>query len=90
MIQVTQLNDYNLKRWLDIFIGPIGWTLTGTTTPDQSGTESNSNEGVLDFLKAQGMESHHQMQFTVIPRTAVGEGASGGVMVSKPRLANLH
>ena len=47
-------------------------TLTGTTIPDQSGPENNGNESVLYFLQTPRLESHHQMQFYVIPRTLNG------------------
>ena len=42
------------------------WTLTGTATLGQSGSESNSNEGVTpQFSRVQKWELHHQMQFYV-------------------------
>ena len=35
------------RKLLNISIWPIDGTQTGITTPDQSGPESNDNEGVL-------------------------------------------
>ena len=37
------------SKWLNSSIGPIDWTLTGTTIPDQSGPESNSNKEQLQI-----------------------------------------
>ena len=38
------------NKRLNSSILPIGGTLTGTTTPGQSGPGSNLNEGVLNIL----------------------------------------
>ena len=43
--------------------------LTDTTTPGQSGSGSNNNEGVLHTSQSSEMEPHHQIQFSVLPRT---------------------
>ena len=37
---------------LFIFIWPIDWTLSSSTTPDQSGPRSDSNEGVLRIAQS--------------------------------------
>ena len=50
----------------NLLIGPIGETLTDTTILGQSGLESNGNKGVFHTLE---LKPHHQMQFSVIPRT---------------------
>ena len=59
----TQLNDFNyfyiksefsishLFEHIICFIWPIDRTLSGTTTPSQSGPGSNGNEGVLHVLQ---------------------------------------
>ena len=44
-------------------------TLTGTTTPDQSGPGSNDDEGVFHIPQDPDLELHHQIEFNVIPRT---------------------
>ena len=67
----TQLNDFKYKKWLNISIWPIAGTTIGTITPVQSGFGSNGNDWVLHIPKAAGLEPHHQLQFTVIPRTLV-------------------
>ena len=54
-------------KWLNSFIWPIYRSLIGTTNPDQSGSGSNHNEVVLNFLE---LESHNQ--FSAISRTLVG------------------
>ena len=43
--------------------------LTCTTTMIQSRLKSNSNEGALHIPQTPGLEPHHQMQFSVTPRT---------------------
>ena len=48
-----------LSIWLNGFIWPIDGALTGTTTPGQSGTESNGNKVILYIPQFQGMEPHH-------------------------------
>ena len=40
--------------------------LTGTAILGYSGSRSNGNEGVLSITE---LETHHQMQFSVIPKT---------------------
>ena len=47
--------------------------LTGTTILDQNEPGSNGNEEYCTFPKAPKLDLHHQMQFSVIPRTLVGE-----------------
>ena len=53
-------------------MGPI-WaideTLTGTATLDQSESGSNGNDGVFHTQRSLELESHHQMQFSVVLRT---------------------
>ena len=41
------INGFKSSKWLNSSIWPIDGTLTGATSPDQSETRSNSNEGVL-------------------------------------------
>ena len=47
------------------YLTPIGGTLTGTTTPGQNGPESNGIEVVRHIPKTPGLETRHQMQFSV-------------------------
>ena len=47
-------------------VWPMDMTLTTITTRGQSGTESNSNEGVLHILQTPRHGPHHQIQFNVI------------------------
>ena len=48
-------------------------SLTCTTNPSQSGSGSNGNEEVLHIPeKLKKLEPHHQMLFSVIPRTVIG------------------
>ena len=49
------------RKWLDIFIWPRDGTLKGTTTPEQSGTESNGNEEVVHIPQNSRLELHHQI-----------------------------
>ena len=44
-------------------------TLTGTTTPNQSGAGSYNNDEVLFTLRSPELEPHHEIQFSVIHRT---------------------
>ena len=53
-------------------IWPIDRTLTGTTAPNQSRPESNNYEEVFYIPQTPGLKPHHQMQFSVIPRTLNG------------------
>ena len=55
-------------KWFSCSIWPLDGGLTGTTTPVQSGLESNANEGVLHIPQTPRLEPHHQIQFSVIPR----------------------
>ena len=43
----AQLNDFKYSKWLNSSIWLIDQTLTDTITLGQSGSESNSSEGVL-------------------------------------------
>ena len=52
-------------------IWPIDGTLTGTTYPSQSGSESKGNERVLHILLTSGLEPNHQMQFSVFKRGVI-------------------
>ena len=51
-------------------------TLSSTTTSGQSGPGSNGNEQYSTFPKAQGLERHYQMQFSIISRIFIGSGES--------------
>ena len=44
---LTLLNGFMYRKWLNISIWSIDGTLTRTTTPGQCGPESNANEGIL-------------------------------------------
>ena len=57
---------------IPIIFKQIDLTLTVTTTLDQSGPGRNHNEGVVHFLRSSELEPHHQIQFSVIPRTLLG------------------
>ena len=57
-------------------VWPIDRTQTGTTTPGQSGSGNNGNEGVLHILQTPEQEPHYQMQFNVLLRTHFGWGGS--------------
>ena len=46
-------------------------TLIGTTTSGPSVIGKKGNEKVLLFPKAPGLESRHQIQFSIIPRKPV-------------------
>ena len=54
-------------------IWPINGILLDTTSLDESETESNGNEGHFTLSRASKLESPHQMQFSVIPRTSLIE-----------------
>ena len=47
-----------------------GWAPTGTTTPGQSWPGNKSNKEA----KVPELETHHQMQFSIITRTFIGGG----------------
>ena len=49
------------SKCMHSFIWHIDGALTGTTTPDRSGSENNGNKGVFHIPKTLGLESHHQM-----------------------------
>ena len=49
-------------------IRPIDGTLISNINLDQSGPESNGDEGVFHIPQTPGLDPHHQMQFSVIPR----------------------
>ena len=51
---------------LNSSIWSIERTLTGTTTPSQSGPENKGNEEEVHITKIPRLESHCQMQFSVI------------------------
>ena len=74
----SQVKSYQrLKKWYSIYpsltlsilryesIWAIDETLTSTTTPGQSGSESDGNEWVLHIPLSSRLEPHHQMQFNV-------------------------
>ena len=48
----AQLNGFKKRKWLNISIWHIDRTLTGTTSPGQSGPGSNGNEGVLHITQS--------------------------------------
>ena len=58
----------NMNIFLNRSILPIDGTLTGITTPGQSGPGNNGNEGILLTDRALEVEFHYQMQFSVIPK----------------------
>ena len=47
----AQLNGFKYSKWLNSSIRPMDGTLTGTTTPGQSGHRSNDNKGALHILQ---------------------------------------
>ena len=49
--------------------------LTSTTTPGQSGSESNGSEGYYTFPNSQDVEPLHYMQFSVVNKTLVWRGS---------------
>ena len=48
-----------LNKWLNGSIWPIDGTLTGTTTPNQSETESSHNEGINYIPQTAKLEPHY-------------------------------
>ena len=52
---------------IEQFYLTLDGTLIGTTTPGQSGPESNSNEGVHHISQTLGLKPNYQKQFSVIP-----------------------
>ena len=46
-----QLNAFKYGKWLNSSIWPIDGILTGTTTPGQSGPESNGNKEVFHIFQ---------------------------------------
>ena len=44
-------------KWLNSSIWPIDWTQTDTTTPGQSGAESNGNQRVLHITQSSKTEA---------------------------------
>ena len=57
-IVFTLLNSFKYNKGLNSSIWPIVEILTCTTTPAQSGSESNGNERILDIPKASKLEPH--------------------------------
>ena len=56
-----QVNQFSISTQFSS-IWPIDSTLSGATTPDQSGPGSNINEGVLHFPIAPALlEPHHRI-----------------------------
>ena len=53
-------------------IGSIDETLTGTTTPGESGPESNGNEEVHHITLPLRLEPDYQMKFNAISRALNG------------------
>ena len=66
----TQLSDQSVLFLTILFgrshlfalssISPIDWTLSGSTTPRQSGPESNGNKGVLCILQSSSITGASQ------------------------------
>ena len=63
------------SKKLNSSLWPKDGTLRGTTTRGQSEPGSNGNEEVLHIPQTPELESLHQMQFSVIPKT-LDRGAS--------------
>ena len=84
--QVLQYNSYNLTSLIcsltDSSIWPIDMTLSGTTTPGQSGPESNGNEGVLHFLQISKDGSSPSDCLMSYPRHLLGESYPSAEMQS--------
>ena len=57
-----------IKRIL-FLVSQIDVTVIDTTTTDQSGFVSNGNEEVLYISLTARLETHHQIQFSFVPRT---------------------
>ena len=67
----TQLNGFKYsKRWNNS-VWHVDVTLIGMTSLDQSEPGVMPMKENSTFLKAPGLESHHQMQFSVIYMTLV-------------------
>ena len=47
-------------------VWPIGWTLSGATTPGQSGPRSDDNEEVLGIPQSSGITEATQSEFLVL------------------------
>ena len=62
-----------VSKWLNSFIKPIDEFLKVTPNPEQCGPGSNGNERGLFILQPLEQELQHQTQFSVIPKTLVGE-----------------
>ena len=58
---IANTNNLILINYFHSSLSPIDWNLTSTATPDQSGPESDGNEGYSTFPKAPGLEPHHQI-----------------------------
>ena len=65
-----------LSKWLNRSIWPKAWILSGTTNLGHCEPKSNGNEGYAKFPKVPGVESHHEIQFSVKNRTLVRGGGS--------------
>ena len=53
------------------FYLPIDWTLTGSTSLDSIDPRVMPMKMYSAFLKVPGLEPHHQLQFSVMPRNLV-------------------
>ena len=62
----THLKRLTYSKSLNCSISPIDGTLTGTSTPDQSGPGSNGDQGCFTFPKIKGLEPDHQIHLSVI------------------------
>ena len=62
-----------LRKWLNSCIWGIDGGLTGTTTPGQNEPVKMTIKEYFPFPKAPGLEPHHQMQFSILPRIPLEE-----------------
>ena len=67
----TQFNRFKYSKWLSSLIWSIDGTITGTTTPGQSGPGINGNKGYSSLPKSAGERPYRQMQFRVIFMTLI-------------------
>ena len=54
---MPQLDGFQSSKWVISFIWHIDRTLKDTTNPDQSGPESNGNEGILHIPQSSKAEA---------------------------------
>ena len=63
-------------KWLNSSILPIYETLTGTTTPGQSGPGSNGNEGILSIPQSSNTEASLSYDLVLYPGHSLGGESS--------------